>query len=139
MPTLDSDLVVSSLGNVSDPTIRVISGLVIDTQKSHMHSTGREHGHLKFGIDWWSTPRLGSNGRHKIYVGLNVTLGLSRETFYSPYNRLLFWFIFGTSEGMLDFCLSSIFRHWNLDYYMSSKELIRKIGNNLEIDRDPVT
>lgn len=44
---LDTNLIRTSLGNVSDPTIRVVPWLVVDTQESNMNATGGEHGNLK--------------------------------------------------------------------------------------------
>lgn len=134
---LNTDLVTASLGNVSDPSIGVVARLVINSKESNVHSTGSEHGNLELGTNRWAAPRLGAHSGHQLHVRLNMALGLSWESLDTPYNRLLLWFVLGTSKGMLDLGLGCILRYRNFDYHVSRKELIRKVCNNLEIDRNP--
>ena len=100
--TLDTNLVVASLGNVPYPSVGVVSRLVIDSQKADMDTTRGEHGHLKVGTNGWSAPWLRPHGGHQIHIGRNVALGLSGETLDPPNNGLLFWFVLGTAKRVLD-------------------------------------
>ena len=86
-----------------------------------MNPTGRKHWHLEFRVDRRSTPRLWSNRRHKVYICLNMALGLSGEPLDSPNNRLLLWLVLGTPKGVFNLCLGSVLRYRNLDDYMGSK------------------
>jgi hypothetical protein len=133
-PNLDSNLVVSGLGDVTDPSVGVVTRFIIDTQKSYMHSTCSEHGYLEFCVDRRSAPRLRSDGWHQINFCLNVTLGLSREALHTPYDSLLLWFVLGATERILDLGLCGILGYRDLDHDMSSEKLIRKVCNNLKID-----
>jgi hypothetical protein len=118
---LNTDLVVSSLGNVSDPSVGMVARLVIDTQKSNVHSTGSKHWNLELGTNGWATPWLRADGGHQIHVGCNMALSLSRESFDTPYNSLFLGFVLGASKGMLDLCLGSILWHRNFDYHVGRK------------------
>jgi hypothetical protein len=132
--TLDTNLIAPCLRDVSDPSIGVVSRLVVDTKKTNMDTARCKHWNLKFGIDGRSTPWLGAYCRHQVHIRLNGTFGLPGETLHTPYNCLLFWFILGTTEGMLDLCLCSVFWDWYLDYNVGSKQLIREISNHRDID-----
>ena len=63
-----------------------------------------------------------------------MALGLSREALDTPYNRLLFWLIFGATKGMLDLCLGSVLWDGYLNNNVGSEKLVRKIGDHLQID-----
>ena len=63
-----------------------------------------------------------------------MALGLAREALDTPDNRLLFGFVLGATERVLDLGLGSIFGNGYLDHHVGRKELIREIGNNLEVD-----
>lgn len=102
-----------------------------------MNSTGCKHGNLEFCTNGWSIPRLGSGCRHQINICLNVTFGLSWESLSTPDNRLLFWFILCTTKVILDLCLGCVLWNWNLDHHVGCKQLIRKVGNNFQVDGNP--
>ena len=61
---------------------------------------------------------------------------LAREAFDTPDNRLLFGFVLGAAKGVLDLGLGSVFGDGYLDHDVGRKELIREIGNHLEVDRN---
>jgi hypothetical protein len=67
-----------------------------------------------------------------------VALGLSRETFDTPHNGLLFGLVFGSTKESLDLGLGGILGNGNLDDNMSRKQLVRKVGNDLEVDGNSV-
>ena len=101
-----------------------------------MDPTRRKHWNLELGIDGRSAPWFGANRRHQVHVRLNVAFRLTREALDTPYNRLLFGFVFGTAKGMLDLGLGGVFGDGYLDHNVGRKELIREVGNDLEIDRN---
>jgi hypothetical protein len=131
---LNTNLIVSSLGNVSDPSLSVVTRLVVHSQESNMHTTGGKHGNLELHINGRSVPWLGADRGHEVDFGINMTLGLSGEPLDTPHNRLLFWFVLGSSKQSLDLGLGSILGDRNLDDNVGCKELVRKVGNDLEID-----
>jgi hypothetical protein len=47
---LDAHLVVSSTCNVSDPSVCLVTTLVIDSQEAHMHTTASEHAHHELSL-----------------------------------------------------------------------------------------
>jgi len=96
--------------------------------------TRREHWNLKLGIDGWSAPWLGTNRGHQIHVRLNMALRLAREALDTPHNRLLFGFVLGTAKRVLDLGLGGVFGDGYLDHDVGRKELVREIGNDLEVD-----
>jgi hypothetical protein len=116
----------------------VITRLVVDSQKANMNATRSKHGDLKFHIDRRATPRLGTDRWHELHFSINVALGLSWETLDAPHNGLLLRLILGAAKESLNLGLGRILGNGNLDNHMSSKELIRKVGNHLEVNRDPV-
>ena len=63
-----------------------------------------------------------------------MTLGLAREALDTPDNCLLFGFVLGTTKRVLDLGLGGVFGNGYLDHHVGRKELIREIGNNLEVD-----
>lgn len=63
-----------------------------------------------------------------------MALGLAREALDTPDDRLLFGFVLGTAKGVLDLGLGGVFRNGYLDHHVGCKELIREVGNNLEVD-----
>lgn len=63
-----------------------------------------------------------------------MALGLAREALDTPDNRLLFGFVLGTTEGVLDLGLGGIFGNRYLDHHVGRKELVRESGNYLEVD-----
>lgn len=136
--SLNTDLVVASFRNVTNPTICMVPGLVIDSQKANMNSTGCKHRYLKFHIDRWSAPRLGTHRWHEVNFCANVTLGLTGKTLDAPDNGLLLGFVLRAPKIVLDLGLGSILWHGNLYHHMSGVQLIREIGNNLQIDGNPV-
>lgn len=78
---LNSDLITSSLGNVSHPSVGVVSRFVVHSKETNVNSAGGKHRNLKFGTDGWSIPWLGPCGWHQIHVCLNVPLGLAWNRF----------------------------------------------------------
>mmetsp|Transcript_54225 Transcript_54225/g.80904 ORF Transcript_54225/g.80904 Transcript_54225/m.80904 type:complete len:279 (-) Transcript_54225:552-1388(-) len=131
---LDTDLVRSSFRNVTDPSLRMVSGLVVDTQKAHMDPTCSEHRNLKLGVDRGTTPRLGANRRHQVNFCVNVALRLSRESLDTPNDGLLLWFVLGPTKECLNLGPGCILRNRNLDDDMGGKQLIRKVGDDLEVN-----
>mmetsp|Transcript_12864 Transcript_12864/g.21348 ORF Transcript_12864/g.21348 Transcript_12864/m.21348 type:complete len:341 (+) Transcript_12864:43-1065(+) len=131
---LDTNLIVTSLGNVSHPSLRMVSRLVVHSQESNVHTTCCKHGNLELHIDGRSVPWLRTDRGHEVDFGIDVTLCLSWETLDTPYNSLLFGFVFGSSKQGLDLGLGSILGDGDLDHNVSRKELVRKVGNDLEID-----
>ena len=99
----------------------MIARFIVDTKESNMHSTGSEHGNLELGTNRWAAPWLGADSRHQLHVGLNMALGLSRESFDTPHDRLLLWFVLSASKGMLNLSLRGILWHGNFDNYVSCK------------------
>ena len=134
---LNTDLVIASLGNVTDPTICVVPRFVIDSQKADMHSTGRKHRYLEFHIDGRSAPRLGANCWHKVDFCTNLTFSFSSKPLDTPDNGLLLGFVLGSPERLLDLGLGGIFWDGNLYHDMRGIQLIREISNNLEVDGHP--
>ena len=117
----------------------MVTTFVIYPKEADVDSTGCKHGHLELGTDWRTAPGLGANRRHEFDIGLNVTLGLAGEALDTPHNGLLFRFILGTAKGMLDLGLGSVLGHWNLDDDVCGKQLVRKVGNDLQVDRQSAT
>lgn len=103
-----------------------------------MHATRSKHRNLKLNPNRRSDPWFGPHGRHEVNFCVNVALSLTRETLDAPDNGLLFRFIFGSAKESLDFGLRSILRNRNLDDNVSSKQLIREIGDDLEINGNSV-
>ena len=112
----------------------MVSRLVVDTKETNVNPTRCKHGNLEFGIDGGSTPWLGANRGHQIDVCLNVAFGLARESLNTPHNCLLFGFVLGAAKGMLDLGLGRVFGNRYLNDDVGCKELIREIGNHLEVD-----
>lgn len=102
-----------------------------------MDSASCEHGYLKFYIDRWSTPGLGSGRRHQIDISRKHALCLSGEALHPPNDSLLLRLVLGPTERVLNLCLGRIFRNGDLDHNVRRKELIGKVGNHLKIDRYP--
>ena len=102
----------------------MVTRLVVYTQKSYMHSTCRKHWYLELGIDRGSAPRFWSDCWHQIHIRLNVTLGLSGETFDTPNNGLLLWLILCAAKRMLDLRFGGVFRYRDLDYHMRCEKLV---------------
>jgi hypothetical protein len=135
--TLNTNLVVASLCNVSYPSIGVVSRLVVYTKETNVDSAGGEHRHLKFNIDRRTTPRFGSNRGHEVNFGANMAFGLSSKALDTPNNRLLFWFVLGSTKGMLNLGLGRVFGYGHLENNVSGVQLIREIGNHLQVNRNP--
>ena len=133
---LDTDLITSRLGNVSNPSVGVVSRLVVDAKETNMNAARCEHWNLELGIDGRSAPRLGADRWHQIHVRLDVAFGLARKALDAPDNRLLFGLVLGAAKGMLDLGLGRVFGDGYLDDDVGRKELIREIGNHLEVDRN---
>lgn len=115
----------------------MVAGLVINTQESNVDTTGCEHWNLELDINRWSTPGLGSNGGHEVYFRTNLAFCLARKSLHTPDNGLLLWFVLGTSEGLLDLSLGGVLRNRNLKNHVSGIQLVREIGNHLQVDGDP--
>jgi len=115
----------------------VVTRLVVHPQEADMHTAGSKHGNLKLHINRRTTPRLGSDSRHEFHFGIDMALGLSGKSLDTPHDGLLFRFVLGAAKECLNLCLGCILRDGNLDYHVSGKELIGKVGNHLEVDRDP--
>ena len=135
---LDTNLVVARFGDVSNPSVGVVTTLIVDSKETHMDTTSRKHGNLEFCIDGRSAPWLWSHRGHQIDIGLNVTLGLAWESLDTPNDSLLFWFVLCSAKRMLDFRLCRVLGHRYLDDDMSGKQLVREISNHFQVDRDPV-
>lgn len=99
---LNTNLIASSLGNVPNPTICMIPTLIIHSQKPHMNSRSRKHRYLKLNVDRWSNPCFRTDSSHQLQIDCQHAFGLSRESFDSPYNCILFRLVFGTSKGGLN-------------------------------------
>ena len=134
---LDTNLIASSLCDVSHPSICVVTRLIIDAQESNMNSACCEHGYLKLYIDRWSTPSLGPGRRHEIDVSRKHTLRLPGEALHPPNDSLLLWLVLGPAKRVLNLCLGRILRNGDLDHNVRRKQLIGKVGNDLQIDRYP--
>jgi hypothetical protein len=134
---LDTNLIASCLGDVSHPSICVVTRLIVDAEETNVNSASCEHGYLKLYIDWWSTPSLGPGRRHQIDISRKHTLRLSGEALHPPNDGLLLGLVLGPSERVLNLCLGSILRNGDLDHNVRRKQLIGKVGNDLEIDRYP--
>lgn len=102
-----------------------------------MHSTGSEHRYLEFHIDGRPAPRLGSNRWHEVDFGTDVAFCLAGKSLDTPHNGLLFGFILGSAERMLDLGFRRILWYRDLQHHVSGIQLIREIRNDLEVDRDP--
>ena len=99
-----------------------------------MNAAGSEHGDLELGVDWRSTPWLGARRGHQVNVCVDVAFSLSGKSLYTPDNSLLFWLVLGTAKRMFDLCFCGVLWDRYLDDNVGSKELVREIGNYLEID-----
>jgi len=135
---LDTNLIVSSLRNVTNPSVRMVARLVVDTQKADMHSTGREHWYLKFDINGRSAPWFRADSRHEVNFGTDLTFRLAGKSLDTPNNGLLFRFVLGTAKRLLNLGLGSILWYGNLQHHVCGVQLIGKVCNNLEVDCDPI-
>lgn len=131
---LNTNLIPSRFGDVPNPSICMITTLIVHSQKPYMHTRGCKHGHLKLHIDRWTNPCLGTNCTDQFQVNCEHALSFAGEAFDSPYNSILFWFVFSTSKGVFDFGFRCVFRNRDFDYYMGSKELFGEVGDYFEID-----
>ena len=89
-----------------------------------MNAAGSEHGNLELYINRRSAPWLGPNSRHEIYLSIYVAFCLAGKSLDTPDDGLLFRLILGTSKGMLDFGLGSVFGDGNFQDNMSGVQLI---------------
>ena len=100
-----------------------------------MNSAGCEHGYLKLYIDRRSTPSLGSARRHQIDIRRKHTLRLPGEALHPPNDRLLLRLVLGPAERVLNLCLGRIRGNGDLDHNVRREQFVRKVGNDLKIDR----
>mmetsp|Transcript_6899 Transcript_6899/g.15243 ORF Transcript_6899/g.15243 Transcript_6899/m.15243 type:complete len:215 (-) Transcript_6899:502-1146(-) len=132
--TLNFDLISPRLRNVSHPSVRMIPSLIIYPQKSHMHPRRRKHGHLKLHIDRRTIPRLRPHQPYQFHVRRQHALGRSREPFDSPHDGVLFRFVFGPTEGILDFGFGCVFRDGDFDDDVGSEEFVGEVGYDFQVD-----
>ena len=132
---LNTNLIVSGLCNVPHPPIGMIAGLVVNTKEADVDSTGSKHGNLKFSVDRRSAPWFRPDCWHQIHVCLDVAFCLTGKALDPPHNSLLFWFVLGSAKRVLNFRFRRILGHGDLDDNVSSKQLVRKIRDDLQIDR----
>ena len=102
-----------------------------------MDPTGGEHGDLELNIYGRTTPWFRSHRRHKVYLRIDMTLGLSSESLDTPNNRLLLRFVFGSSKRVLDLGLGRVLRYGYLENDVRGVQLIREVGNHLQVDGHP--
>ena len=100
-----------------------------------MNSAGCEHGYLKLYIDRRSTPSLGPARRHQIDIRRKHTLRLPGEALHPPNDRLLLRLVLGPAERVLNLCLGRIRGNGDLDHNVRREQFVRKVGNDLKIDR----
>ena len=116
----------------------MVSRLVVDSQETNMDTAGSKHGNLKFHIDWRTTPCFRADSWHELDFGINMAFCLSWKALDAPDDSLLLGLVLGPSKECLNLGLGRILGNGNLNHDVSGEELIRKVCNHLEINRDPV-
>ena len=101
-----------------------------------MDTTGCKHGDLELHMNGRAGPRLGPDSRHELHLGVDPALGLSGETLHAPHNGLLFRLIPGTAKQDLVLGLGGVAGYRDLDDHLRGKQLVGKVGNDLEVDAD---
>jgi hypothetical protein len=91
-------------------------------------------GSVELHIYWWTDPSLWSDSPNQLKIHRKHALSFSRKLFDSPYNGILFRFVFGTSEGVLNFEFRPVLWDGYFNDIMCGEELFGEVGDHFEVD-----